>query len=777
MPQKPRRRSKGTARSLRRRRTGRRWLVIQVFIIAVVGFVSWVLWMDYTVRTKFEGVRWALPARVYARPLELYAGLTLSAEEFILELNALGYRQVQRLTGPGEYRYTGSAVDLIARGFAFWDGIEPSKTLHVRFNGRRLVSFKDPHQAHPLTLVRLEPIEIGKIYPNHNEDRVLVRIKEVPSKLLQALIAVEDRGFYRHRGIDPKAIARALLANIRAGRIRQGGSTLTQQLVKNFYLSEERTITRKFTEVIMALLLERRYSKDEILEVYLNEIYLGQEGLRAIHGFGLAAHFYFGVPLNELKIHQFALLAALARGASYYDPRKHPERALKRRNHVLAVMIERGLLGADEGNRLMHEPLGVMPKPRTPSNSPFPAFMDLVRRQLARDYDEEDLRTEGLQIFTTLDPQRQFKSEQALAERLSRLEKQRGWPEGRLQGAVVVTGTETGEVLALVGDRDPRYAGFNRALNAKRPIGSLVKPAIYLTALTQPERYDITTTLNDTPLTLKNGGGTVWVPRNYSGTFYGAVPLHRSLAQSYNLATVRLGMDIGVTEISRTLRELGVEGTIPAYPSLFLGAIDLSPLEVGQMYQTLASGGFYTPLRAIREVLTAEGKPLQRYGLAIKQVIEPAPSFLINYLLTEVVKQGTARALAAELPGVMPLAGKTGTTNDLRDSWFAGFGSDVLAVVWVGRDDNQPAGLSGASGAMRVWSHLMKRISPSPLQLTPPTDIEWRWIDRISGRQTDPECPGASAYPFMFASRGPHYEPCTAIDHGGKGLTETQDLF
>jgi penicillin-binding protein 1B len=236
-------------------------------------------------------------------------------------------------------------------------------------------------------------------------------------------------------------------------------------------------------------------------------------------------------------------------------------------------------------------------------------------------------------------------------------------------------------------------------------------------------------------------------------------------------------MDIGVTEISRTLRELGVEGTIPAYPSLFLGAIDLSPLEVGQMYQTLASGGFYTPLRAIREVLTAEGKPLQRYGLAIKQVIEPAPSFLINYLLTEVVKQGTARALAAELPGVMPLAGKTGTTDDLRDSWFAGFGSDVLAVVWVGRDDNQPAGLSGASGAMRVWSNLMKRISPSPLHLTPPTDIEWRWIDRISGRQTDPECPGASAYPFILASRGPHYEPCTAIDHGGKGLTETQDLF
>ncbi len=774
MPRKPRG-AKNTRRSSRQRRSGYGWLFVYVLIIALVGLASWALWVDYTVRAKFEGARWALPARVYARPLELYAGLPSSAEEFVTELSVLGYRKVQRLSGPGEYTYSDKTVELITRGFAFWDGTEPSRALRLHFSGRQLVKLSG--KAEPVALVRLEPLEIGRIYPNHNEDRILVKIKEVPSRLIDALLAVEDRGFYRHIGIDPKAIARAVLANVRAGSIRQGGSTLTQQLVKNFYLSQERTLGRKLTEMVMALLLERRYSKDEILETYLNEIYLGQDGPRAIHGFALAAQFYFGLPLNELKTHQFALLAGLARGASYYDPREHPERALKRRNHVLEVMIERGFLTEEEGRKILREPLGVTQAPRS-SGSKFPAFMDLVRRQLSRDYREEDLRTAGLQIFTTLDPQKQRSSEQALSGRLSRLEKHRGWPSGRLQGAVIVTGTETGEVLALVGGRDPRYAGFNRALEARRPIGSLVKPAVYLTALGHPERYHVLTPLNDRPLKLKNRQGTIWVPHNYSGTFHGTVPLYQALAQSYNLATVRLGMDMGIAEISQTLKELGVEGTIPAYPSLFLGAIDLSPLEITQMYQTLASGGFYTPLRAIREVLTAGGRPLKRYGLAVRQVVPPAPNFLINYLLTEVVREGTARELVAELPRAMPLAGKTGTTNGLRDSWFAGFGGDVLAVVWVGRDDNRPAGLSGASGAMKVWADVMKGISPSPVSLTPPAGIEWRWIDPMSRKQTDPECPGAHVYPFMPASREPEYQLCNSADSGSNGLIGTvRDLF
>jgi penicillin-binding protein 1B len=365
-----------------------------------------------------------------------------------------------------------------------------------------------------------------------------------------------------------------------------------------------------------------------------------------------------------------------------------------------------------------------------------------------------------------------------LSSRLSRLEKRRGWPHGRLQGTVIVTGTQTGEVLALVGDRDPSYAGFNRALEARRPIGSLVKPAVYLTALSHPERYHVLTPLNDTPLKLKNRQGALWIPHNYNRAAHGTIPMYRALAQSYNLATVRLGMDMGIARVSQTLKELGVEGAIPTYPAMLLGAIDLSPFEVAQMYQTLASGGFYTPLRAIREVLTAEGKPLKRYGLAVRQVIPAAPSFLINYLLTEVVSAGTARELSAELPAALPLAGKTGTTNDLRDSWFAGFGSDVLAVAWVGRDDNQPAGLSGASGAMRVWADIMKRISPSPVNLTPPAGIEWRWIDQVSGKQTDPECPGADVYPFMPASRVLDYQLCNSIDSQETGLTKTiPDLF
>jgi penicillin-binding protein 1B len=756
----PRHKQRGTPS-----RRGKRARLFQLTILFVLALSSWALWTSHSVRQQFEGHRWTLPARVYARPLELYSGLTLGSETLSAELDALGYRKVTKNTGPGQYALENNALLLWTRGFTFWDTEEPSRSVRVAFNGRRVESLKEAGESgRSLALVRVEPQAIATIYPAHHEDRILVKIKDVPQMLIKALIAVEDHGFYGHYGIDPRAIVRALIANFRAGGIRQGGSTITQQLVKNFFLTQERTLWRKVNEAMMAVTLEWHYTKDEILEAYLNEIYLGQDGARAIHGFGLAAPFYFGQPVRELKVHQLALLAGLARGASYYDPRHHPDRALQRRNQVLALMVGQGMLTAEQGRLYSNASLDLASHPMQSLNR-FPAFLDLVRRQLGRDYREEDLRTEGLQIFTTLDPQFQRRAEAALIHRLEQLEKQRGFKPSTLDGAAVITGTDNGEVLALVGGRRTHYAGFNRVLDARRPIGSLVKPAVYLAALSQPSRYNVVTPLNDAPLLLKDRKGNVWTPQNYSKKYHGVVPLKTALANSYNLATVRLGMDIGLAQVKDTLTELGVEAEIPAYPSMLLGSLELSPFEVTQMYQTLASGGFNIPLRAIREVLAKDGKPLRRYGLSVRQAIRPGPVFLTNYLLTEVVRTGTARALVSELPGAFPFAGKTGTTDELRDSWFAGFGSDRLAVVWLGRDDNHPAGFTGADGAMRIWADLMRERPPSPLDLTAPKGVAWNWADVTTGYLTDPNCPGAARLPFIPTSDTIPYQACGPADH------------
>ncbi|MCI0356165.1 MAG: penicillin-binding protein 1B, partial [Acidobacteria bacterium] len=395
-----------------------------------------------------------------------------------------------------------------------------------------------------------------------------------------------------------------------------------------------------------------------------------------------------GRPVEELTLPQIALLIGLARGASYYNPRRHADRAMELRNAILETLVDRRVIGAAEAQAAKAAGLGVTPE--APSGvSPYPAFLDLVRRQLRRDYREQDLMSEGLQVFTTLEPRVQKHGQQVLATRLARLEKQRGLPAGALQGAVVVTRSQIGEVVALAGGRDPVAGDFNRALDAVRPIGSLIKPAIYLTALSRPPDYTLATSLDDRPLRLQSDGKN-WTPENFDHQYHGAVPLYLALAHSYNLATVHLGLALGVPQVLETVKRLGITRALDAHPSTLLGTMSLPPLEVTQMYQTLASAGFRTPLRAIREVLTAAGAPLQRYALAIEQVADPASVFLLTTALQEAVRHGTGRVLSRPFATSMAVAAKTGTTDDLRDSWFAGFTGDYLAVVWLGRDNNLP---------------------------------------------------------------------------------------
>lgn len=695
----------------------RRFVLRAVLAILLLGLPSagaYMVWLDYQVREVFEGKRWAVPARVYAAPTALYSGMRLTPAELEGELRRLRYQSGDTYR-PGGYLHRGNNVfDIHVRAYAHAEGRRQARRAQVSIRNNHL-------SVRQGGTVYLDPLEIGTLHPSRNEDRILVRLEEVPDDLLKILLAVEDRAFYDHFGLNPLAIIRAVFANAMAGGVVQGGSTLTQQLVKNLYLNSERSFSRKLKEALMAGLLEWRYSKEEILEAYLNEIYLGQDGGRAIHGFGLASRYYFDRPLKELRLSEQALLVGLVKGASAYNPRRYPERALKRRNIVLQVMRDQDMITEDEYRTASRLPLGVSGRKGARLN-PYPAFMDLLRLQLRQDYREEDLTTEGLRIYTTLDPRAQQAAQQALERRVKELEAGRKLSSGVLQGAVVMTDAANGEVQALIGGRNANDVGFNRALAALRPIGSLVKPAVYLNALSRSD-YSLTTMLNDRPVKLREAGGRLWTPKNFDGRMHGDVWLMDALARSYNLSTVHLGNELGIREVIKTLRSLGVRHELPEYPSLFLGAATLTPLEVTQMYQTLATGGYYTPLRTIRAVQTPQGETLSRYTPSLRATVDSKAVYLLNRAMQEAVRNGTGKSLSRWVSPQLNIAGKTGTTDDGRDSWFAGYGGDRLAVVWIGADDNRALSLTGGGAALTVWGRMMGQLEPAELKPTQPRGL------------------------------------------------------
>lgn len=740
-----------------------KYMLILLFI-AAVPMGAYMMQLSDEITTSFEGQRWAVPARVYARSLELYAGAPISGERLSSELQYLGYREVSSPNSTGTWAMNGGRLLLRSRPFTFWDGAEPERSLDIRLAGGKITSVMDHGSGAELDLVRLEPLEIGSIYPRDNEDRVILTPKDIPQMLKDALITIEDRNFYDHFGIDPRGITRAAFSTLVKGR-REGGSTITQQLVKNYFLTPRRDLKRKSKEALMAIILDAKYDKEDILAAYANEIYLGQDGNREIHGFGLASEFYFGVPLAELELHQVALMVGLIKAPSTYNPRRNPKNATKRRNLVLNVMASQGVISEGAAAVAKERPLDVVTKKPTGQGGRYPAFMDLVKRQLRRDYQPEDLTSEGLRIFTTLDPWVQKTAESNVQKRLQRLEKQKGLPGGKLEVAAVIVTPQDGEVLAVIGGRRPAYAGFNRALDATRQIGSLVKPAVYLTALQYPDRYALSSILDDSKFVLQTPGAKDWSPSNYDHKNHGRIPLETALAKSYNQATVRLGMDIGLDSIVKTLHALGMSSQPDPLPSLLLGAINLTPLEVTQLYQTIASGGYRSPLRAIREVMGPENMALKRYPLTIKRTIPAGPVFLLSKAMQSVVSAGTATYLKSVLPASLNLAGKTGTTDNLRDSWFAGFSSDYVTVVWVGRDDNKPAGLSGSSGALRVWADMMKPLKPAPLELVVPGTIEMAKINPDSGLLFNPYCGGSGVEKPFLRGFVPYEDAYCGADH------------
>ncbi len=696
----------------------------QLAIILICALAAYLLWLDTIVRQRLSGLQLELPARVYAQPLDLYVGRTMSASDLERHLRRAGYQLQPQMHLPGDYWREGDRVRVSLREFAYWDGVERARRVEIRFAGGQIAAMRGADSGKSVALLRLDPPLIGRIVPRSNENRVFVPRSGVPDLLRNAIVAVEDRHFFDHSGIDLRGISRALWVNLRAGAFEQGGSTLTQQLVKNLFLSPERTLLRKLNEAAMAILVERHLDKEQILWAYINEVYLGQQGATAVHGFGTGAEYYFGRPLGELQVHQVALLVGLVRGASLYNPHRYPERARERRDLVLRQMAETGYLAEAELAAALHQSLDVVAKPAW-SRERYPAFLDLVRRELRTQYPQQQLATGGLRIFTALDADIQDAVDAGTEQVIARIEVRKKLARGSLQAAALVLDYSTGEVVAVAGGRGGGGADFNRAVNARRPVGSLIKPFVYLAALSDSARFSLLSQLDDSWFSLKLADGSQWRPENYDHKNHGYVTVLEALSRSYNISTVRLGMALGLDRVVQVLVQGGVHRSVPPLPSLLLGAIEMSPREVAQMYQALANGGFSIPLTTIREAVAADGKGLARNELKMSQVFEPGVTFLVTHALGHATLEGTGRALPGLLGRSGNFPGKTGTTDDLKDSWFAGFGDRYLGVVWVGRDDNRPMGLTGAGGAMPVWADIMRRSGLGPFPAVPPAEVQW----------------------------------------------------
>ncbi|HHF3083228.1 TPA: penicillin-binding protein 1B [Vibrio diabolicus] len=687
-----------------------------VALAAVLLFVG--IYLDSVVKERFEGQLFELPTVVYARILNLNPGENITIQELRNELDVLNYRKVSQPRYPGEYSSSSTRIELIRRPFEFADGPEPDRHVMLHFSDSGLQRIQSLESRGDLGYLRLEPKMLGMLEKDQDEQRLFLRRDQFPEILVDALLATEDRDFYQHDGVSPLAIARAMVANIKAGRTVQGGSTLTQQLAKNLFLTRDKTLWRKVREAYIALILDYRYSKDRILEAYLNEVYLGQSGGEAIHGFGLASRYYFGQPIQELRIDQLAMLVGMVKGPSYYNPIRYPERTKERRDLVLRLLMQQNMLTSEQYEQAVSRSLDTQSKPRIASRQP--AYFQQLSIELKEKVGERFKAETGLRVFTSLDPVSQSKMEQAIAKKLPELAK-RGGKE--LEAAAVAVDRHSGEIRAMVGGKRVGYEGFNRALNASRPIGSLVKPAIYLTALEQPEKYNLGTTLHDTPLSLKSSKGNVWTPRNYDRKYRGDVPLYIALAKSLNVPTVRLGMALGIPEVSDTLERLGVnKDEIRPVPSMFLGSFSLTPFEVAQMYQTLTNSGKRAKLTALRSVMDMEGNVLYQSLPRSSRAVDEQAAWLTTYAMKQGVAQGTGRFLQSQF-GWAALAGKTGTSNDNRDSWFVGVDGREVTTIWLGRDDNKPVHLTGSSGALRVYAEYLKQRIPERLELPWPREI------------------------------------------------------
>jgi len=731
---------------LRARRVG--LVTVALAFAAGVWTAGWLIDLDRRVVSRFEGRRFAVPSRVYAAPIVIYPGADWQRLDLAGWLTRMGYRQ-QGEAGPlgvGSYRWLPGRLRVHLRGFEHPQLPEPNRRVEFRLEQGRVRQIRDDRGG-LLDVVALEPEPISAYYGSSREQRDLVVIGEVPEHLIAAIYAVEDRRFEEHHGVDPRRIVGAMLANLRAGGIRQGGSTLTQQLVKNFFLTPERTLRRKLTEAAMALLVEARYSKPQILEAYLNEIYMGRRGATSIHGVGEAARFFFGKRVRDLGVDESALLAAVIQSPNAMSPHRHPKRARKRRDLVLSLMAAQGLLDAEDFERAKARSLSLAAV--TVESSQDRYFLDELSRQLPEVYDADLLVVEGLRIYSTLDPILQRAAVRQLQEGLDSLEKKLGEVHSAtgeklpLQGCLLAMRPQTGEILALVGGRDYATSQWNRCTLARRQVGSVFKPIVYAAALAPQSGPVITlaSRIEDAPLVVETQGGT-WEPENYDKAFRGPVSVREALERSLNVPAARIGQAVGISRVVEMARRLGIESHLPAVPSLALGTAEISPLEVATVYATFANGGLRPTPRSFIGLLDERGVGQEQWPLSgSRRVLDPATAYLITSLLEGVIDRGTGRGVRAR--GLLgPIAGKTGTTDDEYDLWFVGYTPQLVAVVWVGYDEPREIGVPSSRGALPIWAEFLAEVSGDRVRgvFARPSGVEQLDIDPRSGARALSGC-------------------------------------
>lgn len=736
------------------------WLAITgaklVFALSF-ALALFMIYLDAKVQKTFEGQRWQVPAQIYGQ-IELFKlGDFINPSLITKSLKINGYSKVTSVRAPGQFAQSAHRLIIYRRAFAF-PNVELDNSENASAEAVRLTIDFTNNKVSKLFIegdaveqVKLEPILLARLVPDNKEDRVLVALEHMPTLLLDTLLLIEDRDFYHHQGVSPLGILRALYNNIIAGRTVQGGSTLTQQLVKNMFLTRERTLIRKIKEALMALIIEVRYSKDQLLEAYINEVYLGQHYANGIYGFGLAAKFYFGKSLAELSSGQMALLVAQVKGPSYYDPWRHPERAKQRRDLILRLMFEQNLLSVKEFEQTLTSPLSIR-KHRRFKSEKYPAFLQLVKRELNQHLNAYQQKS-GIRVFTGFSHASQQLLEESVVSQLAQLEQKHHQKD--LQAAMIVTDIESAEIRALVGDRQSGYAGFNRALDAKRPIGSLIKPAIYLAALERFEQFNFASLLADEPITLSsdasgNGQGKKWQPKNYDGKYRHQVPLIDGLVNSLNIPTVNLGMNLGLDNVVEAIHLLGYKEDIVTRPSMLLGAINMSPLQVNQMYLPFARQGELTQVHAINKVVSSYGETLWQFEPIVTKVISTNAAYLMDYALMQVTKTGTAKSLTWRLKN-SKIAGKTGTSNDLRDSWFVGFDAKNLVTTWLGKDNNKTTGLTGSSGALLLFTEFIKKQGVVNNSTTQPDAIAMMVFEKKTGNAVTSDCANTVMYPAIVA--------------------------
>jgi 1A family penicillin-binding protein len=670
---------------------------------------------------------------------------------------------------PGDYQLTGEALTVYLHPQP--EGHVGAIMVTLPLDQGRVVDVVSPLDGMPLFPIFLEPELLSGVRGESRQVREWVPLAQIPPRIIEAVLTIEDRRFYSHFGIDPVAVGRALWTNVTKGGVVQGGSTITQQLAKNLFYSPQRTMGRKFKEALAALVLEVKYTKQDILESYLNEIYLGQAGFVSIFGVREAAHRYFGKTLQELTVEEVAMIAGLIKGPNSYAPTKHPEPAKRRRDVVLRRLRETGHLTEEVWQRAMDSPLRVTPSEDGLTDAPY--FVDAVLRQV----EEAGVvpLPEGLRIDSTLDPMIQQAATELLEKGLAKIETAHPHLKSTLepvQGAVVVLDPKTGSVLALVGGRDYRRSQFSRAIQARRQPGSLFKPFVYLAALEaaregQAGQLTAASLLVDEPVTFESENGS-WSPQNYDKQFHGPVTVRSALEQSFNVPAVRAAKTLGVKPIVQLLHRLGVTSAIgDDLSSVALGSSSVSLMEITAAYGAVANGGIAVKPTTVRSTRDRQGDIVWNNVPDRQQAVSPQGAYVLTSLLEGVIQRGTAsKARAIGLQG--SVAGKTGTTDGYRDAWFVGYTPDVVIGVWVGFDDERPLRLTGSQAALPIWMDLARRIIPPtvPAFVMPPGVVA-RDIDPKTGQLATSQCPEQVSEVFIEGT-----EPSVYCEVHGEGIWE-----